>query len=170
MKLEHKKEFALRLNPVQFSNVSKEDNFMYRMGMKAGYRLALDQLNQSRKIVTIKDKAVYTTNNYKKVDVHKIAKPFIERVCKLLNVPQVQLLSVSRFRLYALPRSIIVNLLRNLTDLSTPQIGEAINRHHTTVLHHLRSKENKTLLWQEHKQKTYDIYKQLFSEFKSQNK
>jgi hypothetical protein len=46
MKLEHKKELKQVLNPVQYQNISKEDNFMYKLGVKAGYRLALQQINK----------------------------------------------------------------------------------------------------------------------------
>ena len=167
MKLEHKKELKQVLNPVQYQNISKEDNFMYKIGVKAGYRLALQQINKGRDIVVINKPIKYTSNKYKTVDIQSITDPIIKRACQLLNVSHLSLLSKTRFRMYVMPRSIIINVLRCVTDLSTPQIGLALNRDHTTILHHLRSKEHQEYFWKKNNQKTYNIFNQLVSEFKA---
>lgn len=167
MKLQHKKEFKQRLNPIQFQNLSKEDTLLYRIGLKAGYRLALNQINKGRDIIVINKPAKYTNNKYKESDVKTITDPIIKKTCSILNVSYLSLLSKTRFRLYVMPRSIIINVLRSVTDLSTPQIGFAINRDHTTVLHHLRSKETQQYFWKKENQKTYNIFNQLVSEFKA---
>ena len=167
MKIEHRKQFKQRLDPIQFENISKEDNFMYRMGMKSGYRLAIEHLNRGREIVIEQNKTVYTINTYKKDEINKIANPIIDRASKITDIPKSIILSDSRFRKYVIVRSVIINVLRSVTDLSTPQIGDCLNRDHTSVLHHLRSKSYKQYCWKEDKVKTYNLFNQLISEFKA---
>jgi len=149
MKLIHKQELRQRLKPVQFQNISKEDSFMYKMGVKAGYRLALQQLNNNKETVKTKIKAEYTKSNYNTAEINRLTNFVITSVCLQFAVDKNNLLSSNRLRKYVRPRSVIINVLRHVSKLSTPQIATAINRDHTTVLHHLKSKDNKDYCWKD---------------------
>lgn len=149
MKLIHKQELKQRLKPAQFQNISKEDSFMYKMGVKAGYRLALQQLNNGKETLKTKVKVEYAKSNYNTAEMNRLANFVIDSVCLQFNVDKNNLLSDNRFRKYVRPRSVIINILRHISKFSTPQIATAINRDHTTVLHHLKSKDSKNYCWRE---------------------
>jgi chromosomal replication initiator protein len=60
----------------------------------------------------------------------------IDTVANAFNIPMDQMLSRDRSRQVALPRQIAMYLLREETDISLPQIGQALGgRDHTTVMY-----------------------------------
>lgn len=149
MKLIHKQELKQRLKPVQFQNISKEDSFMYKMGVKAGYRLALQQLNNNKESLPTRTKVEHIKSNYNTAEMNRLIEFVINSACLQFNVNKDNLLSDNRFRKYVRPRSVIINVLRHVSKFSTLQIATAINRDHTTVLHHLKSKDNKDYCWKD---------------------
>lgn len=68
---------------------------------------------------------------YKPVKVEDIQ----QVVAKRYNIDIKELLSKKRSDEIAFPRQLTMYLIRNLTDLSTVQIGEIFNRDHTTVMY-----------------------------------
>jgi chromosomal replication initiator protein len=56
-------------------------------------------------------------------------------VCQYYKVDPLILISKSRKKLHAFSRSVYVYLCRQLTDLTTEEIGRSLNRNHSTVLY-----------------------------------
>ena len=65
----------------------------------------------------------------------------VNSVSEKSGVPIEALLSQKRSQKYARPRFIIYYLSRNLTKLSLPAIGRAIDRDHTSVMHGIERAE-----------------------------
>ncbi len=68
----------------------------------------------------------------------------LDIVCRTYNLSRERLLSTERSRPVALPRQIVMYLLRKEANLSLPQIGEILGgRDHTTVLYAIRKISDK---------------------------
>lgn len=63
------------------------------------------------------------------------AKDIQAAVCNYFSVSLVDLCSTRRSRELAVPRQIAMYLVRDMTDLSLPDIGKLFDKHHSTVLH-----------------------------------
>lgn len=59
----------------------------------------------------------------------------INAVCEISGVSERQILGDQRASRFALPRMVAMYLACHHTGLTTPQIGRAMGRDHTTVLH-----------------------------------
>jgi chromosomal replication initiator protein len=56
-------------------------------------------------------------------------------VCHYFKVDPLMLESRSRKKIHAFPRNVYVYLCRQLTDLTVEQIGQSLNRNHSTILY-----------------------------------
>ena len=59
----------------------------------------------------------------------------LREVCGYFNVPQEKIIGLSKTKDVAMPRQIMLYLIREMTDLSLPDIGKFVKRDHTTVLY-----------------------------------
>ena len=66
----------------------------------------------------------------------------ISQVCKFYNVDEIILRGSQRTKNVAEARQIAMYLIRKLTDLSLPDIGQEFAKDHTTVLHSIRKVES----------------------------
>jgi chromosomal replication initiator protein len=62
-------------------------------------------------------------------------------VCQQYHIAPIEMTSRRNGRALARPRQVAMYLTRELTPLSTPEIGKAFARDHTTVLHAIRTIE-----------------------------
>ena len=131
---------------------SKADNFMYRVGFKTGYKIALEHSK--------KNKPSYTTHLMKDLRQEKIKKEnvlnpnpkevdiILQAVMNHTYIGKRELFSTCRAAHISVARSLCFVLLRELLHISLPRIGYMVgNKDHTTVIHHLRSKYFKKNLW-----------------------
>ncbi|MBE5780934.1 MAG: chromosomal replication initiator protein DnaA [Clostridiales bacterium] len=63
------------------------------------------------------------------------AKDVQAAVCNYFSISMVDLCSTRRSRELAVPRQIAMYLVRDMTELSLPDIGKIFDKHHSTVLH-----------------------------------
>ena len=66
----------------------------------------------------------------------------ISQVCKFYNVDEINLRGSQRTKNVAEARQIAMYLIRKLTNLSLPDIGQEFAKDHTTVLHSIRKVES----------------------------
>jgi len=76
----------------------------------------------------------------KGIDVDRYAKrstpnEMIDAVCKHYSIGKRKILSPSRVISYALPRQVLMYLLRTHLNLSLEEVGRIVGRDHTTVMH-----------------------------------
>lgn len=62
----------------------------------------------------------------------------VATACRLWNVPTQQLLSASRKRKVVAARQPVMAVLYDLHDMTLADIGAALDRDHTTILHGIR--------------------------------
>ncbi len=62
----------------------------------------------------------------------------IAAVCALSHVDRAELSSRSRFQRIVAARQLAIFICREMTDLSTVDIGKVFNRDHATVIHAIR--------------------------------
>jgi len=90
----------------------------------------------------------------------------LEKVSLYFNLSPAELKKPKRSRSLILPRQITMYLIRELTDLSLPEIGSFLGaKHHTTILYAI--KKLKTILKED--KKTKNIIDSLSQEFKNFN-
>lgn len=69
-----------------------------------------------------------------------LAREIAEATARLADVPMLWMLSARRERRLARARQVAMVLIRDMTDLSLPQIGRVLgNRDHTTVMHAIKT-------------------------------
>jgi len=61
----------------------------------------------------------------------------IAAACKACNVRESDLLGTRKHGHLVLVRQIAIHIMRSMTDLSSPDIGQLLHRDHTTILHAL---------------------------------
>lgn len=137
-----KKELKVRMKTGMFNQPTQVDNIYFRAGFKTGYRLALQHIGNYKAMQYAKEK------NIKIANVNPIVNEIINRTSQHFSIPQDQILSDKRDRNLVIARSVIINLLKELTPYSLSNIGEFLaGRDHTTIIHHVSCKAQKNGLW-----------------------
>ena len=79
-----------------------------------------------------------------KVDGHILPTPslIVSQVCKFYNIDEIVLRGSQRNKGTADARQVAMYLIRKLTNLSLPDIGNQFSRDHTTVLHAVKKIES----------------------------
>ena len=107
---------------------------------------------------TVKKIMAYRDLNNMPLDLHNISRAIddmfkvegnalptpgliIGQVCKFYSVDEIALRGSQKSRGITEPRQVAMYLVRKLTNLSLPEIGEQFNKDHTTVLYNIRKVE-----------------------------
>lgn len=108
------------------SNVRELEGVLLRLS--AGMRLQGEAITVEFARQTLRDMLAHYE---RKVTIDNI----MSTVAKYYNIPVKDLRSPRRSRMLARPRQVAMALARELTEHSLPDIGEAFEKDHTTVLH-----------------------------------
>lgn len=108
------------------SNVRELEGVLLRLS--AGMRLQGEAITVEFARATLRDMLAHYE---RKVTIDNI----MSTVAKYYNIPVKDLRSPRRSRMLARPRQVAMALARELTEHSLPDIGEAFEKDHTTVLH-----------------------------------
>lgn len=114
------------------SNVRELEGVLLRLS--AGMRLQGEAITVEFARQTLRDMLAHYE---RKVTIDNI----MSTVAKYYNIPVKDLRSPRRSRMLARPRQVAMALARELTEHSYPDIGEAFEKDHTTVLHASRKIE-----------------------------
>ncbi|MGQ0619727.1 MAG: chromosomal replication initiator protein DnaA [Panacagrimonas sp.] len=114
------------------SNVRELEGVLLRLS--AGMRLQGEAITVEFVRLTLRDMLAHYE---RKVTIDNI----MSTVAKYYNIPVKDLRSPRRSRMLARPRQVAMALARELTEHSYPDIGEAFEKDHTTVLHASRKIE-----------------------------
>ena len=85
-------------------------------------------------------------------------------VCDKYQVKHDLIYGKCRLEFICMVRSIIINLIYDLFEISTPELGRRFNRDHSTILHHTRLKMNKKRYWRESNDAIYEDYEKFKKE------
>ena len=82
-------------------------------------------------------------NDMFKVEGNALPTPslIISQVCKFYSVDEIALRGSQKSKGISEPRQVAMYLVRKLTNLSLPEIGQQFNKDHTTVLYNIRKVE-----------------------------
>ena len=137
-----RKDIKTLIKPTMFQSVGASDSAFFKAGFKTGYRLALQHIGNYKAMQYAKEK------NIKIANVNPIVNEIINRTSKHFSVSHEQVMSDKRDRGLVITRSVIINLLKELTPYSLANIGQVLaGRDHTTILHHINCKAQKNGLW-----------------------
>lgn len=137
-----KQEIKSKMRTGMFEKPTETDNIFFRAGFKTGYRLALQHIGNYKSIDFSKKRNVKITK------ISPITNAIIHRTATHFGVGKEEILSAKRDRNLVIPRSVIINLLKELTPYSLMNIGAIVaGRDHTTIIHHISCKTQKNGLW-----------------------
>ena len=83
----------------------------------------------------------------KPIHNEKVYDIIIEKVCTWFKIKKSELFSTMRQQYLVLPRSMAINLLKECTAFSLPQLGVLTSKDHTSILYHVQLRLNKKNYW-----------------------
>lgn len=83
----------------------------------------------------------------KPIHNEKVYDIIIDKVCVGFQIKKSELFSSKRQQYLVLPRSMAINLLRECTAFSLPQLGNLTGKDHTTIMYHVQLRLNKKNYW-----------------------
>jgi hypothetical protein len=150
------KELDQVLNFTPYGNLTEKEKLIYSVAARNGYNLGLKHRKQldrleatqfSKEVVRVK----YIHKNFSnKVSesTKKIGDEIVDKVCKLYQVSKEDFVSIKRLVSIVQARSIAINLIKEVLNLSLNSVSMFIGkRDHTTMIHHIKMKHNKEHLW-----------------------
>jgi chromosomal replication initiation ATPase DnaA len=166
-------EYNYKINISAYENLTERERRIHQSAFMTGYKLGQEHTIKSKTIT----KFIYKPNKNREVrtnigaEAHKRAQYIFNKCIRFYNRTYEEIVSPRRLMEYAICRSMIVNLLREMTTLSLPAIGKIMGgRDHTTIIHHTRLKAERRRYWSVHHitWKHYEkLYKDLEIELKS---
>ena len=107
----------------------------------------------------------------KPIHNEKIYDIIIEAVCTWFKIKQSELFSGMRCQYLVIPRSVAINLLRECTAFSFPQLSVLTGKDHTTLVYHVQMRLNKKNYWKlDNTHAIYNIIKELINEKSKKSK
>ena len=162
-------EYNYKISISAYENLTEREQHIHQSAFMTGYKLGQEHTIKSKTIT----KFVYVPkgnnpNKQVRVNINKTANRqadyIFNKVLRYYNRTYEEIVSPRRLKEYAEVRSMIINLIRELTPLSLPEIGRMIGgRDHTTILHHLRLKFDRRRFWGVHSI-TWQYYEKLYKE------
>jgi len=73
----------------------------------------------------------------------------IDTVCNWFKIKKTELFSKNRDQYLVLPRSVAINLLRECTAFSYPQLANLTTKDHTSLVYHVSLRLNKKHYWKD---------------------
>jgi|GEM_PF-1151736 len=126
-----------------FYLLTNQEERLYEVGFSEGFSYAAKLLQQQpindskKKIIGV----VYNNANLKTVN------RIVNKVCAKYLVSKHDVFGKGRTRDIVRTRSILYNLLHEEYHVSISSIGRVFGQDHTTVLHSLNNKQNKSRYW-----------------------
>ena len=168
---QHYKEYTKNLNQNNFIYKAKkafylltgQEERLYRTGFNDGFLYAVKVLQDKKEILDSNKK--YVKTSYKTASPELINK-IVDAVCMKFHVSKPNIFGKDRHREVVRARSILYNLLHEYCDISISSISRYFGQDHTTVLHSLNNKQNRTRYWGEEQTiwEEYENLKELLSE------
>jgi len=121
------------LNAPMYRDLNEREILIYQTGYKNGFAIGKSDKNITKiKIEYKHNTAVLPVNNA------EVFAKIVKVVCHYYQVPTKEIYGKSREGYLIPPRSMIINLARECTTLSYPELGHYLNKDHTTLLYHVK--------------------------------
>ena len=160
------KQLKFAMSAPMYNSLDKDQKKIFRTGFKNGYKLAkvhnIQDLNKAKSILHFirrpQKKAVKKILSISQTDY------IVGLVCDKYQVKHDLIYGKCRLEFICMVRSIIINLIYDLFEISTPELGRRFNRDHSTILHHTRLKFNKKRYLRESNDAIYEDYEKFKKE------
>lgn len=130
---------------------------IYELGFKAG----------QKSITNSHHKPFVFVPDYQPVNNENIFDIIISVVTSYFRVSKKEIMSTNRHQYIIIPRSIVINLMRELTRFSLPQIAALCDKDHTSILYHVTLRISKKGIWKE--SNNHAIYNELKERVKDES-
>ena len=127
-----------------FYLLTNQEERLYEVGFSEGFLYAAE-LMQRQPILDSNNKMKIGIK-YKNANIEVVSK-LVDKVCERYTVSKNDVFSKGRTRDVVRTRSILYNLLHEEYNVSISSIGRVFGQDHTTVLHSLNNKQNKSRYW-----------------------
>ena len=127
-----------------FYLLTNQEERLYEVGFSEGFLYAA-KLLQKQPIQDSNNKKIIGVV-YKNANLETVNK-IVDKVCEKYLVSKHDVFGKSRTRDIVRTRSILYNLLHEEYNISISSIGRVFGQDHTTVLHSLNNKQNKSRYW-----------------------
>ena len=113
--------------------------------------------------LTIREQAIYQTGynagrksnekpfkfvpNVSPINNNDVFQRITFKVCKYFKISQKELYSSNKSQYLVIPRSMAINLSRELTGFTYPQLKELTDKDHTSLIYHVSLRINKKGIW-----------------------
>ena len=160
-------EYNYKINISAYGNLTDREQQIHQSAFMTGYKLGQEHTLKAK----TRTKFVYVpANKIKEVrinisdEANKKAQYILNKCLRFYNRTYEEIMSPRRLQAYAECRSVVVNLMRELTTLSLPAIGRFMGgRDHTTIIHHTRLKAERKRYWGVH-HITWKHYEKLYKD------
>ena len=127
-----------------FYLLTNQEERLYEVGFSEGFLYAA-KLMQKQPIVDSNKKSEINLR-YKKANIEVVSK-IVDKVCERYTVSKHDVFSKGRTSDVVRARSIVYNLLHEEYNVSISSMSRVFNQDHTTVLHSLKTKQEKKRYW-----------------------
>jgi chromosomal replication initiation ATPase DnaA len=127
-----------------FYLLTNQEERLYEVGFSEGFLYAA-KLMQKQPIVDSNKKSEINFR-YKKANIEVVSK-IVDKVCERYTVSKHDVFSKGRTSDVVRARSIVYNLLHEEYNVSISSMSRVFNQDHTTVLHSLKTKQEKKRYW-----------------------
>ena len=130
-----------------FYLLTNQEERLYEVGFSEGFLYAAE-LMQKQPILdsNVKNNLSNKYEKYKNASMEVVSK-IVDKVCAKYQISKHDVFSKGRTSEVVRARSIVYNILHEQYNVSISSMGRVFNQDHTTVLHSLKSKQEKKRYW-----------------------
>ena len=137
-----KEEYKKRFNAPMFSDLTTRELIIYRTGLKNGVSLGRRSVIPKTIIIKPRNKPIGPV-----INEDKRVNQILDTVSKYFKVSAAEVIGKCRKRYLVRPRSMVINLMRECTSLSYPDLAHILNKDHTTLIYHTEIKRLNKGVW-----------------------
>ena len=151
---------TINIDAPMYEGLSKRQLLIYKAGFRNGFSVG----SKNTKNIKVKYEHDIPT-----VPVHNVNvfEKIIKNVCLYFKVPTSEIYGDRKFRYLVIPRSMIINLARECTRLSYPELSRLLDKDHTTMMFHVKSRMMFRGIWKH--DNNHNIYAHLKGQVLSVN-
>ena len=146
--------FKSAMKAPQYQKLTEQELKIYQSGFRNGFKLAhsefyerTQQLKLIIKHLKKRQPIIVPTGNTRSTATSDDIESVIKWVSKKYKTKREDIIGRSRLADITKLRSLVLNIVYEKYDLSTPAIGRYFGMDHTSILHHIKNKMNYKGCW-----------------------
>ena len=146
--------FKSAMKAPQYEKLNRHELKIYQSGFRNGFKLAHVEFYQRTKDLKLiikhlkkKQPIIVPTGDKRKTATADDIENVIQWVARKYKTKREDIVGRSRLADITKLRSLVLNIVYDKYDVSTPAIGRYFNMDHTSILHHIKNKMNYKGCW-----------------------